>query len=288
MFRISLLAATLLAALPSSHAAAQTYKYKTITDGKGMQTSIHDINAAGTAVGGVFAALGDVRTCFVLTGGTKTPLTDPKGVNGTECWGISSNGIIVGDYIDTNTNYNGYIYNNGTFTDINPPKSTYTIVYGVNASGTAIGYYLDKNGDSFGFKFDGKTYTVIKVKNGTGTQGFGIDDAGDYTYSSILADGLEHSYLVAAGKTTELIWPTEAQATVHHMNNKGQISATVTDSGGTYHAGVYDGTTGTYYVLDDPKGVSTIGDAINDKLTVVGRYNTSTGGSYGYVAKGKL
>jgi hypothetical protein len=288
MIRTSLLAATLLAALPACNAAAQSYKYKTITDGKTMQTSMHDINAAGTAVGGVFAALGDVRNCIILNGKKITTISDPNGTGGTECWGISSSGTIVGDYVDSNGNYNGYIYSNSTFTDIKPPKSAYTVVYGVNASGTAIGYYLDKSGNSYGFIFNGKKYTVINVKGGTGTEGFGIDDAGDYTYSTVLSDGLEHSYLVASGKTTELIWPTEAQAVVHHMNNKGQISATVIDSAGTDHAGVYDGTSGTYYVLDDPKGASTIGDGINDSLTVVGRYNTDAGASYGYVAKGKL
>ncbi len=288
MNRTSLVAAVLLAALPAHYAAAQKYTFTTITDGKGMMTSMHDINAKGTAVGGVFASLGDVRNCFVLTGKKKTPLNDPNAVNGTECWGISSTGTIVGDYVDANEADHGYIYSNGTFSDIAPPGSVYTVVYGVNASNVAIGYYIDKKGVYFGFLYDGTKFTKLTVKGGTTTEGFGIDDAGDYTLTSVLSDGYTHSYFVQGGKRTEILFPKYEQTVLHHMNNNGQISATIIDTSGNYHCGVYDSVKDKYYTLDDPKGTITIGDGINDSETVVGRYQTAKSVSYGYVATGKL
>ena len=286
MIRTGLIAAIVLAALPS-HQAAAKYKFKPVKDGT-MMTSLHDINAKGVAVGGSFAALGDVRNCFVLSKNTMTPLSDPNGANGTECWGLNSKGTVVGDYIDANNTTIGYIYVNGVFTDIAPPKSTFTTVYGVNDSNVAIGYYIDPKGGEYGFTFDGKTYKKLTVKGASTTQGFGIDNAGDYTLIAVLSDNLEHSYLVKGGVQTEIVFPNIAQVAAHHMNNKGQISATVIDSSNAEHAGIYDSVAGKYYVEDDPKGVGmTIGDGINDKLTLVGRYNDSKGNSFGFIATGK-
>ena len=286
MIRTGLIAAVLLAALPS-HQAAAKYKFKAIKDGT-MMTSLHDINAKGVAVGGSFAALGDVRNCFILSGNTMTTLSDPNGTGGTECWGINTKGTVVGDYIDANNATVAYIYSKGVFTDITPPKSTFAIAYGVNDSNVVIGYYIDPKGGTYGFTFDGTTYTKLAVKGASTTQGFGIDNAGDYTEIAVLSDGLEHSYLVKGGKASEIVFPNITQVAAHHMNNKGQISATVIDSANADHAGIYDSVTGTYYVIDDPKGVGmTIGDGINDKKTLVGRYNTSKAISLGYIATGK-
>jgi hypothetical protein len=289
MIRTCLFAAIVMAAVPAHYAAAQTYKFKTIKDGKGMNTAMHDINDKNVAVGGVFPLGVTFRNCFVLTGKTITPLNDPNGVNGTECWGISKSGAIVGDYLDANNNDIGYIDVNGTFTDVKPPKSVFTLAYGVNSSNVVIGYYLDAKGNSYGFLFDGTKYTKITIKGGTSTEGFGINDAGDYTVTTVLSDGLTHSYLFSGGTQTEIIFPNFAQTAAHHINNNGQIVATVIDSSSNYFAGVYDTKKNKYYTLSDPKAANiTIGDGINDKETIVGRYQDSGGDSYGYVAKGKL
>ena len=288
MSRITLLAATVLTAIAAQHATAQTYKFKTITDGKGTNTSMHDINDKGVGVGGVFAPGATVRPCFILTGKTKTALSDPKGVDGTECWGISSTGIIVGDYLDANANQFAYIYNNGTFTDIMPPKAVAAIAYGVNASGVVVGYYITSKGEQIGFLFDGTKYTDLKIKGGTTTEGFGINDAGDYTVSSVLSDGYTHSYLYQSGKMSEIVFPNIVQVAAHHLTNQGLVVATVIDSNSVYSAGVFDSVNNAYYTVTDPKGTTTIGDGINDKQTIVGRYIDSQGNSFGYVAKGKL
>jgi hypothetical protein len=290
MIRTCLFAAVVMAAVPAHYAAAQTYKFKTIKDGKGLNTAMHDINDSNVGVGGSFENGVTLRNCFVLTGKTKTALNDPNGVNGTECWGISKSGTIVGDYLNADNVSIGYIYTNGTFTDINPPKSVDTVVYGVNSSNVAIGYYLDSSGTSYGFLFDGTKYTNITIKGGTDTEGFGINDAGDYTVTTVLTDGLTHSYLFTGPKKkTEIIFPSAEETAAHHINNNEQIVATVIDSNGDYFAGVYDVNADAYYTLSDPLGDNiTIGDGINDKETIVGRYQNSDGESYGYVAKGKL
>jgi hypothetical protein len=296
MIRTSLMAAVLLAAMPLQHAGAQDaapkahYKFKNVKDGK-QETAVSSINNAGVATVGYFAALGDVRNCYTLQGKTKTKLSDPNGVNGTECWDINNTGSIVGDYVDANDAYHGYIYDiaKTTFTDIAPPGSISTVAYGVNDSNVVIGYYLDKKGNSHGFIYDGSKYTVINIKGGTDTEGFGINNAGDYTVTTVLADSLEHSYLFSGGKKTEIKFKGYTQVAAHHINSKGVLCATLIDSNSVYHGGVFDSVTGKHYVVDDPMAHDTVMDGINDKDSLAGRYDTSSGGaSIGYIATGKL
>src|SRR5438105_4019985 len=142
--KIAGLAGVALLTLSAAHsgAIAQTYTFRTVKY-NGMNTSMHDINDSKVGVGGAFDPGATIRPCIVVTGKTITPLSDPKAVNGTECWGIASNGTIVGDYFDANSVAHGYMYANGKFTSIKPPGATTTVVYGVNASNVAIGYYID-------------------------------------------------------------------------------------------------------------------------------------------------
>ena len=164
----------------------------------------------------------------------------------------------------------------------------YTVVYGVNASNVAIGYYLDAKSNQYGFLFDGTNYTTIKIKGGTTVAGFGIYDAGTYTVNAVLSDGYTHSYLYSGGNKTEIVFPNIVQVAAHHINNNGQVSATVIDLNDVYYCGVYDPNANAYYQVSDPKGTLTIGDGINDSETLVGRYIDSNNNSYGYIAKGKL
>ena len=104
----------------------------------------------------------------------------------------------------------------------------------------------------------------------------------------MLSDGYTHSYLFHGGTKTEIVFPNIQQVAAHHLTNKGLIVATVIDSNNVYSAGVFDSTNNAYYTVADPNGTTTIGDGINDKQTIVGRYIDSDNNSYGFEAKGKL
>jgi hypothetical protein len=276
-------------ALAMHPAGAQTYVFKAVKFPKGEQAALAAINNGNIAVGGTFAAQGDVLNCFVLEGKAVTKLTDPNGAGGTECWGINNAGSVVGDYIDGNGMYNGFIDVNGIFTDINPPGSLHTIVNGVNDSNAVVGFYLDAAGKSHGFMFDGTTYKTLNIKGGKNTEAFGINDDGDYTIDTVLADGNEHSYLVSGKTKTEILFPNETQVFAHQINNVGQVAATTIDQNGLYHGGVYDSEADAYYIIDDPKATATLTYGINDAQTLAGSYQTkATGPSIAYVATGSL
>jgi len=292
MIRHTLFAAALLSAVvpQTMHCArAQNYVFKPVKFPKGEQAALAAINNGNIAVGGTFAAQGDVQACFVLEGKTVIPLNDPNAVSGTECWSINNAGTIVGDYIDGNGTYNGFIDVNGIFTDINPPGSVHTAVLGVNDNNIVVGFYRDAASHSHGFMFDGTTYKTLDIKGGKDTEAFGINDDNNYTIEAVLSDGNEHSYLVSGKTSTEIVFPNETQVFGHQLNNLGQVAATVIDPNGILHGGIYDSAAQAYYIIDDPKAAATLAYGINDAQTLAGSYQTKpTKPNIAYVAVGTL
>ncbi len=291
MIRLTLLAATLLAAVPAHHAAAQTYRYKSLKYKADFNGSEGDINASGTIVGGYFKTGAALRHCWIFDGKTKTKtaLKDPDAHGVTECWGINDAGTIVGDYNDKSGILHGYVESGGTFTTIDPPGTTKTIVYGVSNAGLMGGYFLDASGTQHGFLYDGTTYTTVDVKKDTNALVFGLNASGAYTLEATDSSGISVSYLVSSGTMTPILFPGATGGTAaHHLTDTGLISATWIDASNNYHAGVFDSVANAYYDLDYPGATITIGDGVNVHMAVVGRYQNAAGKSVGYVAYGKL
>ena len=289
MKQMLLLASVAMAAAMPHRADAQTYKFQRISYQKGDGAAMSDINVKSIMTGGYFSSISSVRACFLYDAKTKskTPLSDPNAVSGTECWGINDAGNVVGDYIDVNGNYIGYMDIGGTFSDVTPPGSTKTVVYGISNNNVVGGYYVDSSGNQYGFLYDGTTYTTVKIKGDTTVQVFGIDSAGDYTVSATNPKtGTVSFYYTAAGKSTPIVFPSAAQTAAHHLNDAGLVAATWIDSSSVEHGGVWNSTTNTYVSLDYPHSpVATIADGVNAAGVVVGRYESSTTGqSYGYRA----
>ena len=85
-----------------------------------------------------------VSHCFMRVGSTVTTITDPNGI-GTNCYGINSAGAIVGGYALQGGFGNGFIYQNGVFTDVIVPGATAgTTAYGINDDGIVVGSFADR------------------------------------------------------------------------------------------------------------------------------------------------
>lgn len=59
------------------------------------------------------------------------------------------------------------------------------------------------------------------------------------------------------------------------MNNKGKVVGSYTDSAGNIHGFVYATGTKESQSIDDPSGVDTVVNGINDDEVLVGFYGTS-------------
>ena len=280
--------ALVVAALASTPSLAKGYKFKTLDYKKTDSTILQGINKSGTIVGNYITAKG-VENCFIVTGSTKTPLSNPA-EKSTVCGGINAAGDIVGFYPSKQAlGGKAFLYSNGTFTDIKPPGSSGgAIAYGINDAGTIIGTYVDANGAQHGFIETGSTYTSFDVPGETITIGVSINNNGEYTSQTADANGNEHSFIYTGGVYTELLFPNATSTRAHQINNAGTVALGWIDSSGNENGGLYERKHVTYILENDPLGGITGVEGINDSNTLVGIFATPTDTVYeGFVATGK-
>jgi hypothetical protein len=110
------------------------------------------------------------------------------------------NGIIVGNYYDLSNNEHGYMYDGNTYTTIDPPGSTRTMVFDID-DGNVVGWYVGTDRPSpHGFLFDGSTYTTIDVPGASETLILAID--GNTLGGSYKKDGDYHGFIATPEPAT--------------------------------------------------------------------------------------
>ena len=82
---------------------------------------------------------------------TAPSISDPFGTMGTDAKGINNEGQVVGFYTDSNGVAHGFLYSGGTYTTIDDPSGTDTILSGINDAGQIVGWYTDATSHQVGF-----------------------------------------------------------------------------------------------------------------------------------------
>jgi hypothetical protein len=101
-------------------------------------TIVWDINKSGESVGGYWD--GTRAHGFLLSGGVYTTL-DPPGSISTTAVGINNFGQIVGWYADASDIWHGFVLSSGTFTTVDYPSKLNTFLFGINDNGQIVGAY---------------------------------------------------------------------------------------------------------------------------------------------------
>jgi hypothetical protein len=92
-----------------------------------------------------------------------------------------------------------------------------------------------------------------------------------------------HGWLQVWGRVTLLEFPGATATRALGLNNKGQAVGSYTDSSSNTHGFVYMVSTKKWQSIDDPSGIDTVVNGINDNGLLVGFYKTSPTNS-GFVA----
>jgi len=183
-----------------------------------------------------------------------------------------------------------------TFTTIDFPGSAATLVNGMAPSGpvVVVGDYVDATGEH-GYAFSGGAFTSISFPGAIFTETYAINIngviVGDYASTNSSGNGTSlHGYVLAGGTFLSLDFPganfyTQARG----INSKGDIV-------GTYFIGNGDGSGesplssgnghgfllsgGIYSSIDFPGAILTEAWRISDTGEILGRYKSSTDGSF--------
>ncbi len=99
-------------------------------------------NDNGVRVGRLVAADASVHG-VVYTNGTPA-LLDVPGALATELWDVDANGVVLGNYRDTNFVWHGFTHQLGTsaFTTVDHPTAAETLLFGMNDAGDYVGQVL--------------------------------------------------------------------------------------------------------------------------------------------------
>jgi probable HAF family extracellular repeat protein len=177
----------------------------------------------------------------------------------------------------------GFIYSNGTYTNVFDPLGMGTWAFGINNSGQVVGAYNTCNncGYQYGYLYSNGSYTTINVPGSTATWAFGINDSGQIVGNYLMNNNI-YNFLYSNGTYTTLSNPTVPNDSfVQGINNAGQIVGQYNT--GSAQFGFVSSINGTYTTLNNSV-VVTEAFGINDAGKIVGMYrNDATGADLGFM-----
>ena len=174
-----------------------------------------------------------------------------------------------------------------TFTTIDYPGSTETILFKINGSGEIVGGYFDGPDVEHGLLLQAGSFTTFDDPNGVGqTQAEGINDAGAATgtyYDS--GTGLEPGFLRQPnGSMIDIVPPASNGYTeANGINNSGTIVGRYTTDAGFQG---FEFSNGNYTTIDVPGAAATSIFGGNDNGQIVGDYTDASGVIHGFLLSG--
>jgi uncharacterized membrane protein len=223
---------------PGSGFSAVTYDtasgvFQTLTVKQKLNPRPHSINLAGTVAGmqGAKAA----RTQVFVAAGTGAPaiLTYP-GAKANEPDGIDDAGLVLGEF-QVGSLWHPFTYQNGTYTDIDPPNSrNLTGEMSITSDGRIVGDYYDNTVFRYRiFTLIGGSYTIVDEPQLLDVVGLGSNGeiAGDVADSQ----NRPHGFVYVAGASYQIDPPGATQTQLISVNANGSLFGLAKGSAGNWY-----------------------------------------------------
>ncbi len=217
------------------------------------------INSAGTIIVGTYARGSDVHHGFIYNGplnviatGDFITLDDTSagtgGGQGTFAVGIDAAGHVVGNYLDSSSQFFGFTCYNGPLDTIasgdfitlsDPHGVRATHVTGIDNFGDIVGYYYDGNSQAHGFTYtgsftsiNGSAFTTLDDPFGVnGTFITGVNNIGDIVGTYLDANFDLHGFIDKNGIFINLDSPAALDGTnVTGINRADTVVGYFTDT----------------------------------------------------------
>jgi hypothetical protein len=197
------------------------------------RTFVNKINDRGQIVGNAYVPAptdDEGRRAYLRhPNGRFTTIRFPGAVT-TQANGLDDQGRVVGDYLDQEGVYHGYLWKNGRFTTIDVPGTVGTTPLGLNNRGEIVGVYLRADGTIHAF-FRGRRgqITTIDAPGVENTFPFDINDRGRIV--GFTANGTDpntiHGFLLKSGPDgpfTPIDVPGAPNTLASGIDDRGRIA----------------------------------------------------------------
>jgi uncharacterized membrane protein len=166
----------------------------------------------------------------------KLTLIEFPTADGTAAYGINEAGTIVGawyvnDSLGNMLFQHGFVWNDGTFTDVVYAAYYRTMLGGINARGEVVGNGIDQNFIAYPFLYSNGGFTPLSViPSGIGAAPSGINNKGEIVGQFLDEGRTLHGFLQAGSAFTTFDHPAGIWTTVQGINNAGQMVGSYWDS----------------------------------------------------------
>ncbi len=161
----------------------------------------------------------------------------------------------------------GFIYDNGSFTELLPSWGTSAEAFGINNNGVIVGSSGGK-----GFMYDSGTYTEILPQGWSSATAYDINDNGDIIgWGREIGDSSRKAFLFSDGVYIDILLPGYSNAYAFGLNNNGEVVGRA-----------YNGSNIVGYIYSDGSytQLTTEARGINDNGIVVGDGFVYDNGNY--------
>ena len=208
----------------------------------------------------------------------------------TSAYGINNRGVIVGNFVTVAGSTDGFVFKDGTFTDVALPGASPDdrgALNAVNDAGLAVGDFIDPaTGIQHMFVRQSRgEITVLPdaAPGATLTEGRGINNRG--TIVGIYHDAMNgrHGFILNDGVYTRFDYPGAFRTLLTGINNRGQIVGVWVETNRKRHGFLLRD--GVSIAIAVPGAITTTPVGINDRGQIVGYFDDAKGVLHGFVLK---
>ena len=204
--------------------------------------------------------------CAFATTFTYSTINVPGATYTPQASGINNAGVVAGYFVGA-SGFQGFVDNNGAFTNLSVPGFQGTQILAINNYGQVAGSVITANGGRNAFAALGGTPAALNIFGSGLAEASGINDSdqivGYYAGPTVIA-----GFSYKNGVATSLFYPGSYVTEATGVNNAGEIVGFYADRLGYGYGFTYlNGVFGSFAVPGDPHATPT---AINNHGEIVG------------------
>jgi len=213
-----------------------------------------------------------------------------SGQQASYAYGINDKDQVAGGFLDSGGLPHGLVWDKGTYTQVDGPGATNTVLGTVNARGVAAGfYYTTDESDETAFTYDIATgqQQMLKVNPNYHLYASDINVKGAVVGGAVEDEnGSSLGFIGKAngGNVRLLTFPGSTGTDAFAINDSGAVVGNYFSPGRTISGYIYQ--SGTYASIDPPHSTTSQALSINDDGVVGGNYTDKSGQTHGFTMSG--
>ena len=197
-------------------------RYTTVDFPDSTVTLVNGINPRGDIVGEYGVTLTTPHHGFFMTREGSFRAIEPPGALSSTAIGVTPGGDILGSYTSMDNVSHSFLLSGGTYSSIDYPQASATIVNGIGARGEVAGSYVFA-GVSHGFLLSKGDFTSFDPVGSAFTTATGVNPRGDIVGRYRDAAGVNHGFLFSAGQFTTIDFPGASYTGATAINTTDDI-----------------------------------------------------------------